>query len=220
MSELILNILPLGISSAISPTQLLFLLVILSSSKLAVKRSLYYLLGCVVGLLILGLFVLITLHISISPSLNDSKLFSAIFYYFLALLIAYLTLRLFVFPKRKKEDKLVKEEKSSFIKDFFLGIGLRVLSMNTIFPFIAASKEIIVSDISILSTILVYFVLLTISMAPLYIIEGIYFAAGKNSEKILSPLQRFMKKNSNTINIIISVIIFIYLAIKGTEALI
>ena len=117
MERTFLEILPLAIGAAISPTGLLFVMMILSGKDNSKKSALGFVLGGTLFLVILGMFIFFTAK-PVVNSTNHPNVTSSIIDILLGVLILGIVVKSVFFKKKPKTDAAKKKKKPYPIMGF------------------------------------------------------------------------------------------------------
>lgn len=216
MYVVFLEILPLLLGAAISPVATTGMITILAANKTStVKKSLIYLFGTTIPLLIIGIpGIFLFSKLDIVPKNNIVTSWIDLVAGVILLILA---AKLLFFPNKTKsnhtQDKIHNSQSSSKIMG--LGIALMVTNFSTLVLFVPAIKEIASSSIDVVQkfTLLVVSILITITM--IFIPLLIYIVVPKKSQRILSLLKNFMHEHMREITLSLLIVFGVYLLIRG-----
>lgn len=224
LSLLLINVLPLAVGAAVSPTVLIGIILILSIAERPKLSGIAFYIGSIIILLIVvAAGILLGKGVAVAASKPPS---AASAYFDLALGIA-----LILFGMRrvaKKGDDAPDESRfggksksavSDFIKYLILGLLMFTINFTTTVLVFAAGKDIGISGAGVADQLIVIIVLTIITLLVVEIPLLIYFTMPERSEKILQPLNKWMQRNSRYLMAAIIFIFGIYLMVKGIGVL-
>jgi large-conductance mechanosensitive channel len=201
MTDTLLKILPLSLSAAISPTSFVLLIVIMSRNKNPVKGGLEFILGGICSLAVIGAAVILTIKGADIFSRYDGRyLFPAIDFILGATAIILLIKYAFQKPSQKKEKK---PSTGSFTECFMAGFWMRLISSNTIPPFIGAVKAISVTKLSTGNIVLLHILNLTLALLPLIAPVALFMISPGLAFRIFMPVKNYLEKHERAILCII-----------------
>lgn len=210
MERTFLAILPLAIGAAISPTGLLFVMMILSGKDNSKKSALGFVLGSTLFLTILGLFIFFTAK-PVVNSTNHPSLTSSIIDIVLGMLILAIVVKSVFFKKKPKPDAPKKKKKPYPV----MGFLYMFINVSTLIPFIAAIKIIAMNKLAPWDGIAILLVTILIAMSMIAFPVVISYAMPKESQKILGPVNQFMAKNGSKISNVYFALMAVYLLYHG-----
>ena len=138
MDATFLKVLPLAIGATISPTGLLFVMMILSGKGNSKKKALSFVIGATLFLVGLGLLIFFTYKPIVSNTAHPDDV-SSIINIVLGILIILIVIKSVFF---KKKDKPVDDSKKHDKPYSVLGFLYMLINVSTLIPFIAAIKII------------------------------------------------------------------------------
>ena len=214
MDKTFLQVLPLAIGATISPTGLLFVMMILSGKDNPKKKALSFILGATLFLTVLGIIIFFTAKPAIQAT-NRPDLTSSIIDIVLGLLIVLIVIKSVFFKKKDKTTEAKKHKKPYSV----IGFLYMFINVSTLIPFIAAIKIIAENKLAPLddSSLVVAVILITMLMVAFPVI--ITYAMPKKSEAILGPVNGFMSKHGSTIANVYFMLMAIYLIYAGIHKL-
>ncbi|MEI7690880.1 MAG: GAP family protein [bacterium] len=214
MDKTFLQVLPLAIGATISPTGLLFVMMILSGKDNPKKKALSFILGATLFLTVLGIIIFFTAKPAIQAT-NRPDLTSSIIDIVLGLLIVLIVIKSIFFKKKDKSTEVKKHKKPYPV----IGFLYMFINVSTLIPFIAAIKIIAENKLAPLddSSLVVVVILITMLMVAFPVI--ITYAMPKKSEAILGPVKGFMSKHGSTIANVYFMLMAIYLIYAGIHKL-
>jgi len=213
MSDIILTVLPLALASAISVTSILIFLAILVSGENQIKNGLAFIAGGVISCMLITAVVLFSFDKPDSGSTPD-YLLHAIIDFAMAGICLFIVLWTFVGWNKPAKEKTVNKS-GGFLKYLVFGFLIRLLSANTLPPFIGAVKDISAATLPIADDILLSSLIILISMS-LIILPYLLFIFNRSRALVLiSPVSAFLKSNKNLINVILLILVAFYLTWHG-----
>lgn len=210
MERTFLEILPLAIGAAISPTGLLFVMMILSGKDNSKKSALGFVLGGTLFLVILGLFIFFTAK-PVVNSTNHPNVTSSIIDILLGVLILGIVVKPVFFKKKPKTDAPKKKKKPYPI----MGFLYMFINISTLIPFIAAVKIISMNKLAPWDGVFILLATILITMSMIAFPVIISYAMPKESQKILGPVNGFMSKNGAKISNVYFTLMACYLVYHG-----
>jgi len=210
MERTFLAILPLAIGAAISPTGLLFVMMILSGKDNSKKSALGFVLGGTLFLTILGIFIFFTAK-PVVNSTNHPNVTSSIIDIVLSILILAIVVKSVFFKKKAKTDDPKKKKKPYPI----MGFLYMFINISTLIPFIAAVKIISMNKLGPWDGIAILVVTILITMSMIAFPVVITYVMPNKSQTILGPVNRFMAKNGSKISNVYFALMAMYLIYHG-----
>ena len=220
-NSLVANVLPLSLGAAISPTVLVGIILVLSSSKRPRLNGTAFYLGSIILLLLVVALGIAASQMTVSIIGMHSQKASGGFDFVLGAVLIFLGFRRITKKKEAQEDKnKLKEEKNqsaiaSFFRYMIFGFVMFTVNFTTTVLVFAAGKDIGLSLTGLAGKLMATAILTVITLLVVEIPLAIYFLFPKTAGKILDPLNVWMKKNENYL---IAVLIFVfgfYLLVKG-----
>lgn len=215
MERTFLEILPLAIGAAISPTGLLFVMMILSGKGNSKKSALGFVLGGTLFLAILGLFIFFTAK-PVVNSTDHPNVTSSIIDIVLGILILGIVVKSVFFKKKPKNDDSKKKKRPYSI----MGFLYMFINISTLIPFIAAVKIISMNKLAPWDGLAILLVTILITMSMIAFPVAITYALPHESQKILDPVNRFMAKNGSKISNVYFGLMALYLIYHGIMGII
>lgn len=210
MLSIFAQVLPLALAADISPSGLLFVMMILSMPDNGKKKSLSFVLGSTAFLAVLGTFIMLTVHVAAKKAGHPSRL-SGLIDIALAFLILAIVAKS-VLTKKKSEASPKKKKKGQTF--FVLGFVYMIINISTLIPFIAAAKIIAAARLGLQSLMLLAaIVLISVFMVAFPVI--LTYVMPEKSKTILGPIQTFMRTRGKEIANIYFLIMAAYLLIHG-----
>lgn len=214
MERTFLEVLPLAIGAAISPTGLLFVMMILSGKGNSKKSALGFVLGGTLFLTILGLFIFFTAK-PVVNSTNHPNFTSSIIDIALGLLIVLIVIKSVFFKKKAKSDEKKKKRPYPLV-----GFLYMFINVSTLIPFIAAVKIISMNKLVPWDGIAILIGVIIITMAMIAFPVIISYAIPNESQKILGPVNQFMAKNGAKISNVYFSLMALYLIYHGVMGIV
>ena len=210
MQKTLIEILPLALAAAMSPSGLLLVFTILSGKKDPKRGSLAFVLGSMLFLIVLGLLVMLTFNPAVKQANHPEKI-SAIIDIVLGSLILVVTGRSLLVKKKEKKASGKSRKRPYFVIGFFY----MVVNTSTLIPFIAASKIIAENSLGPGGSVIAFVYLLVITMSLISLPVIMTFLLPAQSEKILGPLKSFMSRHGARIAQVFFLVIAVYLIARG-----
>jgi threonine/homoserine/homoserine lactone efflux protein len=223
MGGLISQVLPLALGSAVSPTLLAVTLLVLSSREKPRARGVFFVLGLLAILAIIGAIVLSAGSKSVQSDATHSDLRSAIVDLVLAGVLLLLGLRTLIHrpdPNRHDKRKPRAERDGVQARHYFV-FGLFMMSVNftTTILYIDALKEVAHADLSSASRGVVWAMLALFATLPALVPLVAYAIAPGPAERGLGRLNAYLTKHARGIGAGVCFVFAAYLAVKGARAL-
>lgn len=210
MDRTFFEILPLAIGAAISPTGLLFVMMILSGKENSKKSALGFVLGGTLFLTILGLFLFFTAKPVVNAT-NHPDITSSMIDICLGILILLIVAKSLFFKKKPKIAAAKKKKRPYPI----IGFLYMAINISTLIPFIAAVKIISINKLALWDNIAIFLVTVVITISMIAFPVVISYAMPKESQKILGPVNAFMAQNGSKIGNGYFVLMAVYLIYHG-----
>ncbi|MEI6237163.1 MAG: GAP family protein [Candidatus Saccharibacteria bacterium] len=209
MDKTFLAVLPLALAATISPSGLLFVMMILSGKDKPKTKSLQFVLGAAAFLFILGLITFLTFKPAINATAHPSATSAIIDIIFGVLILGVIVHSVF----GKKKDKT--DNKKHNIPYILIGFLYMIINVSTLLPYVAALKIISTNKLGVFDDFWMFIVVLLITMLMVSFPVVITYALPNSSKKILDPTTRFFSKYGKTIANVYFFAIAIYLIAKG-----
>ena len=132
----------------------------------------------------------------------------------LVLVCVILVIRTWLNRHKVKPGKEVKKS-GGFFEYLAIGLVIRLVSANTMPPYIGAVKEISGARLSFAGDILLCAVIILISMSTIILPYLLFIFNKEAAKKIIDPVNVFLKKNKNIINNTLLIVVAIYLSYHG-----
>jgi len=210
MEHTFFEILPLAIGSAISPTGLLFVMMILSGKNNSKKNALSFVLGGTLCLTLLGVFIFFTAKPIVTSTIRPD-ITSSIIDIVLGFLIIVIVITS-VFSKKKSKNDAAKNKKRPYS---IIGFFYMFINISTLIPFIAAVKIIAMNKLGDWDGIAILLLTIVIAMCMIAFPVVISYAMPQKSQSILGPVNGFMSKNGTKIGNVYFTLMAIYLIYHG-----
>jgi hypothetical protein len=207
----------MAVASAISVTSILLFLAILVSGENQVKNGFAFILGGFISLTAITFIVVFPFTKADSGS-SPNYILHAVVDFILAILCLVLVIRIWLQRHKVKPEKEVKKS-GGFIKFLAIGLVIRVVSVNTLPPFIGAVKDISGSKMSLTVDIAICAIIILISMSTIILPYLLFIFNKKSARKIIDPVNTFLKRNKNIINGTLLLVVGVYLAYHGFKHL-
>jgi cytochrome c biogenesis protein CcdA len=215
MDETFLKVLPLAIGATISPTGLLFVMMILSGKDNPKKKALTFIIGSTIFLVLLGLLIFFTYKPIVGKTAHPDDV-SYILNIILGLIIILIVIKSVFFKKKDKpKDDDAKHKKPYIV----LGFLYMLINISTLIPFIAAIKIIAANKLHPMDDFWVVAAVIIITMLMVSFPVIITYLMPKESTKILGPVNKFMSKHGAQIANVYFLLMAIYLIYAGVAKL-
>jgi hypothetical protein len=213
MDKTFLAVLPLALAATISPSGLLFVMMILSGKDKPKLKSLQFVLGAAGFLFVLGLFTFLTFKPAINATAHPSTTSAVIDIVFGVLIIGVILHSVF----GKKKDESTKKKHN--IPYFLVGFLYMIINVSTLLPYVAALKIISTNKIGVFDDFWMFLAVLAITMLMVAFPVIITYMLPNSSQKILGPTSIFFSKYGKLIANVYFFAIAIYLILKGLNHL-
>ena len=214
MDKTFLQVLPLVIGATISPTGLLFVMMILSGKDSPKKKALSFVLGSTVFLILLGLLIFFTAKPAINATAHPDVT-SSVIDIVLGLFIVLIVIKSVFFKKKDKPVDKNKHKKPYSV----IGFLYMFINVSTLIPFIAAIKIIAANKLAPWDNISIVIAVILITMLMVAFPVIITYSMPKKSETILGPVNAFMSKHGSKIANVYFVLMATYLIYHGVSRL-
>ena len=215
MDATFLKVLPLAIGATISPTGLLFVMMILSGKGNSKKKALSFVIGATLFLVGLGLLIFFTYKPIVSNTAHPDDV-SSIINIVLGILIILIVIKSVFF---KKKDEPVDDSKKHDKPYSVLGFLYMLINVSTLIPFIAAIKIIAANKLQPWDDFSIVIAVIAITMLMVSFPVIISYAMPKESKKILDPVNAFMSKHGSQIANVYFLLMAVYLIFAGVNKL-
>jgi hypothetical protein len=209
MDRTFLQVLPLALAATISPSGLLFVMMILSGKDRPKIKSLQFILGAAAFLFVLGLFTFLTFKPAINATAHPSLTSAIIDIVFGVLILGVIIHSVF----GKKKDKTDKKKRN--IPYILIGFLYMIINVSTLLPYVAALKIISTNKLGVFDDFWMFIAVLLITMIMIAFPVVITYALPHKSKKILDPTTRFFSRYGTTIANVYFFAIAVYLIVKG-----
>ena len=205
MGRTLAQVVPLALAATISPTGLLLILSILSSGDKPRRKSIFFLLGSLLFLIMAGIVVMLFFQ-PLAGAFSEPARVSGAVDIVLALLILLIVGRTALKRRQPQPARVLRQRPRPY---FALGFFYMFQNASTLIPFIAACKIIGEDGEPLWSSMLSFTVVVLVTMLMVSTPVIIACVAPKKSALALDPLKVFMKQHSD---IIIQVVLAIFAA--------
>lgn len=221
---LLLEILPIALAAAISPTSFALIIVLLSLSKRPKTSGTGFLVGSFLVIFVAALLGMIAAEGVLLTRAEPGPLKIWIDF-FLGIIVLYYGFKILLTKNAWFEEKELelptnnKSATSEFLSSLVLAMGLFALNfITTALVFLGGSK-IAAAGLGWLGTITSLLVLMSITLSMVALPVLIYFVTPKKADKILSKLNKWIKKNGHYLTAILIIIIGLYFLYNGLDGL-
>lgn len=209
MIRTLIETVPLALAATLSPSGLLFVMIILSGKDKPKPKALQFVIGATTFLIALGLLALFTFKPAVSSAGHPNKvsaILDIVFGVGIALVIGRST-----FAKKKE-----KPEKASRQRPYaLLGFLYMFINVSTLIPFIAAVKDIAAHKLSLSKELGTLAIVISISMLMIAFPVIVTYTMPNKSKRVLDPTTRFFTRYGMRISKVYFLIIAVYLLVKG-----
>ena len=214
MPELLAIIVPLSLAASISPTSYLLFFAILAGKENQLRNGLAFLVGGTAAYAGILAVVLATLGSPEAPAApSHASLHGAIDF-----VLAAVALTLLVMILAKKGDSgpaKPKAQPAGLFAFVLSGASMKLLSANTLPPFIGAVREVAGASVSTAERATAYGVTLLVTMLPLLLPYVLFLFNRERTLALLGPAGAFLEKNKKPILATILGLVTLFLAYHG-----
>ena len=218
-SSLLIQIIPLALGAAVSPTALMGIILLLSISKKPKLQGFGYYVGAIVLIIIVVLLgVLLGVGIT-STSAKPNPFLAGIDVLFGIILLVFGIRRLF--QSQKSPNRLFQGEDKpelslvSFIKGFTFGFGMFLINFSTTIIVLEAAKEIGASSVDFTGKLIVVIILIILTLLVCEIPLLMYLLFPQKANNILSKVNIWMQRNGHYLMGVVILVIGVYLIWLG-----
>ncbi len=209
MTHVLLIALPLALAAALSPSGLLFVMLILSEDENPKLKALKFVLGATVFLVAFAAFIFLTVKQAVGATSHPSKT-SAVLDIVFAVLIAAIVTRNFLTRHKTKPEKTHTHRPY-----LLLGFVYMLVNVSSLIPFAAAVKLIATSRLAVWEHVGALAVIVVVAMSLIAFPVVVTYALPEKSQRILGPTTRFFKRYGTTIANVYFLIMAVYLLAHG-----
>ena len=216
MGEIFLTTLPLSLAASISITSFLVFFATLLAPENQLRNGLALIVGGIVANACLTLGVLFSFgHAAPASSPHHDVIHASVNFTLAAicLMLVMLSLKKKGVPKKKKESKTP----GGFGTYMMSGLVIRLLSANTVPPYIDAVKDVSGAHLPLLPSAVLCSQIMIVSMLPLIVIWLIFLLNKERALAIIHPLGKFLEKHKKSISNVTLVLIGCYLVCLGFD---
>jgi hypothetical protein len=218
MGEIFLTTLPLSLAASISVTSFLLFFAPLLAPENQLRNGLAFIIGGIVANVGLTLVVLFSVgHAAPASSPHHGVIHASVNFTLAAicLILVLLSLKKKGAPKKKKANKTP----GGFWTFIASGLVIRLLSANTVPPYIDAVKDVSGAHLPLIPSAVLCASILIVSMLPLIVIWLIFLFNKERALTIIHPCGRFLEKHKRSISNVTLVLIACYLVFLGFDHL-
>jgi energy-converting hydrogenase Eha subunit B len=223
--SVLLEIIPLALVAAISPTSFALVIVLLSLSKRPKTSGTGFLLGSFLVILAAAFLGILAAEGAFLLSRAEPTPLKSVIDLLLGIIVLFYGFKILLMKNAWFEEKEIelptsnKSPTSEFLSSMFLAMGLFALNfITTALVFLGGSK-IAAADLGWLGTLISLLVLIAISLSMVAIPVLIYFLTPQKADKILYKLNKWIKKNGHYLTAILVIIIGLYFIYNGLNGL-
>lgn len=213
MLEIFILTLPLSLAAAISVSSILVFFTIMVAKEKQLENGFAFMAGGVLAYCAIIVLMLLPFG-KAAPAAPKHAEIQAVADFILAGLCFLFVIKDF-FEKKAFEKKDKNKKRRSALS--YLGIGalMRVVSANTLPPFIAAIKDVLGAHLSIESSVILCLIIILTSMLPMIIPWMLFLVDKEKAVDFINPASRFLEKNKRTLNNTVLAVIAVYLVMHG-----
>lgn len=220
MAELLARLLPLGLAAAISPQLLAVTMAILGARDHPRSRTLAYLGGSALTLVLIGILAVTGGGAARGP--HRPSALSAAIDIILGALLLYLGVRKLVAKPKTRHVEPASGRASigrQLVVSAGLGLLLTVTDFSSLVFYVAAAKQTADSRLRVTDQVIAMSVMALFIMVPIIVPLVFTVAAPAAAARLLSWTDQAAKKHGKYIVAAIALIFGVYLVLKGTRAL-
>ena len=217
MTKIFLTIMPLVLAAAVSPADFVVLIKILAGAHHQRRNALAFILGgLLMYLLVLIATVLVFEHQLGHPPVihHPHNLDHALVNFTLAGLAVFLFVRMLLKNESERPEEHAKTADGP-IKCFYIGLGMKLLSLNAMLPFIAAVHEVSESGLRVDERMVVFALAISIVVLPMILPYLGFLLNERQALKIIVPIGDFIDKHKNNLVKVMLPIVAILLCYHG-----
>lgn len=218
MVEIFLSTLPLSLAASVSVTSFLLFFAALLAKENQLRNGLAFIIGGVIANAVLMFAVLFSFGHAAPASSPYHNTIHAVANFILAaicLILVILSLKKKDEPKKKKEAK----PPGGVFAYLVSGALMRLVSANTVPPFIDAVKDVSGGNLPVMSSIILCTLIMIVTMSPLIAIWLIFLFNKEKALALINPIGEFLDRNKKMISNITLILIAIYLVFLGFKHL-
>lgn len=220
MSDLIKEVLPLAIGSAVSPTLLAVVLLILAGGEHPRARGAFFTLGGTAMLVVLGAIVLSIGSKTVQSGAKHTDTVTAAADVVFGVLLLALAMRAFMHKGPAKQREARRHLKGVRAGRFFaFGFTMMTVNVTTLVLYIDATKEVAHASVSDASRAIVMAILIAFATLPAFGPVTAYAIAPDPASRALGRLNAFVTRHAAAIGGGLCLVFGAYLLIKGAKAL-
>jgi hypothetical protein len=214
MGKIFLTTLPLSLAASISVTSFLLFFAILLAPANQLRNGLAFIVGGIVANAGLTVIVLFSFgHATPVGSSHHDIVHASVNFTLAAVCLVLVLLSL------KKKDPSRKKNKSKMSGGIWAvvasGVLIRLLSANTVPPYIDAVKDVSGAHLPMMSSMVLCTSIMIISMLPLLVIWLVFLFNKERALAIIHPLGTFLEKHKKVINNVLLILIAFYMVFLG-----
>jgi len=216
---LLIQIMPLALGAAISPTALMGIILLLSISKRPKLQGFGYYFGAIILILmVIVLGTILSAGVN-STSPKSTPMLAGIDIVFGILLLVLGIKRIFQSENVHKQRFQGIGKKSSNLKIFMeglsFGFGMFLINFSTTIIILEAAKEIAISQVDLMGKLIIVIILMFITLIVCEIPLGLYLLFPEKANNILSNVNKWMQKNGHYLMGVVILVIGIYILWMG-----
>lgn len=216
--DLFLATLPLSLAASVSITSFLMFFATLLAPENQLRNGLTFIVGGFVANAGLALTILFSFGHAAPASAPQHDVIHASINFTLAatcLILIILSIVKKDEPEKKKEVKLP----GGVFAYMATGALMRLVSANTVPPFIDAIKDVSRAHLAVISSAILCTLIIIVTMSPLIAIWLIFLLNKEKAIALINPIGEFLVRNKKIISNITLILIAIYLIFLGFKHL-
>ncbi|MEI6287531.1 MAG: GAP family protein [Bacillota bacterium] len=217
METIFIKIMPLILAAAVSPADFVVLIKILAGAHHQRRNALAFILGSSLMYLLVAIATMLVFEHQLGhpPVVRQPhNLDHALVNFTLAGLAVVLFIRMLLKNDSEQPEPNAKAADGP-LKCFFIGMGMKVLSLNAMLPFIAAVHEVSESGLGVDDRMVVFALGIGIAVLPM-LLPYVGFVLNKRlALKIVVPIGNFIDKHKNQVVKVMLPIVAVLLCYHG-----
>lgn len=207
MSELS-KTLPFILGAAVSPVLLLTTIIILAQAKKPIAKAILFLFGSTLTITSICLVVFYTATFRNVGTAGKDELVHVV----IGLLLIFLAID--IYRRGPAKPKPSKKHNSGIWPYFILGIGLMLTNFTTIAMVFAVAVEIRDTSAEDITKLIYMFATIISSLLPILLPLGVLVVTGKNSQRVLNILSKFMNRYAHIITAVFFALLGVFSLVK------
>lgn len=200
--------LPFILGAAVSPVLLLSTIIILVQANKPVAKAISFLVGSTITITTICFVVFYTANFRNVATAGRDELVHIV----IGLLLLFLAID--IYRRGPSKPKPAKKQSSGIWAYFILGIGLMLTNFTTIAMVFAVAVEIRDTSAEDFTKLIYMFATIISSLLPILLPLGLLVVTGKNSQRVLNTLSRFMNHYAHIITAVFFALLGVFSLVK------